>query len=337
MLSICQCAVAKGNKVSPLFQSNEPLSMTISAPFRTLNWYRGEDRPYQPATLTMTDKDGKEIRLDLEVRVRGNFRSQRSVCANTPLKLNFKRKSLSNTVFDGENKLKLVTQCRNSDNYEQYLLLEYIIYRVYQLFTDSSLRVRLVTIHYYDSEKEKDLGTRKAFFLEDIGRMAKRLDLKEVHEKKLSPDDYDPAMINLVYLFEYFIGNTDWSSIEGEGDEDCCHNIIPLTRKHGNLVPVPYDFDISGLVNPPYAVVNESLPIHTVKMRLYRGFCQSDAVLRKTIAAFIDKRDAIIALYKNQPGLSERSISKSLDFINDFYRTIQDEKKLDRYVTGVCR
>jgi len=340
LLCICQSAFAgkvEDDKVSPLFQSNEPLSLTISAPFSTLNLDRDDDRDYQPATLTMTDRDGQEIRLDLEIRVRGNFRARRDICSNPPLKLNFKRKSLANTIFEGENKLKLVDQCKNFDYYEQYLLLEYLNYRVYQLFTDDSLRVRLATVNYYDSEDKRDLGTRKSFFIEDISRMAKRLGMKEVHQERLQPGDYDPTRMNLVDLFEYFIGNTDWSSLAGPQGEECCHNIIPLSPRGGSLIPVPYDFDLAGMVNARYAEVSDLLPIRSVRQRLYRGYCPSDAVLQKTIAAFIEKRDEIKALYEKQPGLTERSVNYTLKYIDDFYDTIQDRNKLNRAIMQKCR
>ena len=326
------------DKVSPLFQSNDPLTLSISAPFSTINLDRDDDkRSYEAGTLSMTDKNGQAIRLDLEIRVRGNFRARRDICSNPPLKLNFKRKQLANTIFAGENKLKLVDQCKNYDYYEQYLLLEYLNYRVYQLFTDDSLRVRLATVNYYDSEDKRDLGTRTAFFIEDIGRMAKRVGMKEVHQEKLQPADYDPARINLVDVYEYFIGNTDWSSIMGPEGDECCHNIIPLSRKGGTLIPVPYDFDLAGMVNARYAEVSDLLPIRSVRQRLYRGFCQSDAVLQKTFAAFIEKRDAIKALYQNQPGLTERSLNYSLKYIDDFYDTIQDKNKVDRAFNQKCR
>lgn len=330
--------VAKDDKTSLLFQSHEPLTMSISAPFRDIHRYRDDERrEYHDARLTMTDSNGREIQLDLEIRVRGHFRAKKQTCANPPLKLDFKRKQLDGTIFDGENKLKLAVQCRDSDSYAQYLLLEYLSYRVYQLFTDKALRVRLVSINYYDSERERDLGTSPAFFIEDEGRMAKRLGLEELDVERIKPGDYDPALINLVDVFEYFIGNTDWSSFQGPPGEHCCHNIIPLVQKDGPLIPVPYDFDITGVVNPRYAEVNSDLPIRSVRQRLYRGICPRDEVLRSTLAAFEDRRNEIRALYENQPGLSDRSIEYTMEFYDDFYDTIQDREKLQRNILDKCR
>jgi hypothetical protein len=324
-------------KASPLFQSHEPLTLLIKAPFREIHKSRGIERPYHAAGMSLTGNDGKEVLLDLEIRVRGKSRAKPKTCTYPPLKLNFKRKSLTNTVFDGENKLKLITQCKKSSSYEQYLLLEYLNYRVLQLFTDYALRVRLVQISYYDSDRGRDLGTRPAFFLEDIGRMAKRVGLKELKIKRMKARDYDPAMLNLVDVYEYFLGNTDWSVIVGPPEEGCCHNIVPLQGKDGPVIPVPYDFDATGVVNPPYVLVSEKLPIKSLKQRLYRGFCQSGDIYQATIAAFLDKRNEITALYENQPGLSTGSRKSALRYYDHFYNTIQDEKKLKRAILDKCR
>ena len=335
-----QGAVAKdGEKdgLSPLFQSHAPLALTLSAPFRTINKYRGDNRHYVPAVLILTDKDNREVRLALKVRVRGNFRSQSRICTNPPLKLNLKRKTTANTIFAGENKLKLVVECRSYHSYQQYLLLEYLNYRIYQLLTDDALHVRLVTVDYYDSDRKRDLGKKKAFFIEDAGRFAKRMGMQEVHRKKLSPGAYDPVLINLVEVFEYLIGNTDWSLIDGHLDENCCHNIIPMARKDGTLVPIPYDFDLTGLVNPSYAQVSDLLPIHSVRQRLYRGFCHGDGVVQATVAKFLTEKDAIRALYTNQPGLSAQSKKYALRYIDQFYDTIQDPEQLQRNIIGKCR
>lgn len=326
-----------GLETSPLFQSNQPLTLHLKAPFRTINRHRGGNRPYSPATMTLADPGGKETQLDLEIRVRGNFRSDRVTCKYPPLKLNFKQKSLTNTVFDGENKLKLVVQCKDQDRYKQFLMLEYLCYKVYQLLTDYSLQVRLVQVEYYDNERNRNLGSRPAFFIEDTGRFAERLNLTELEVKNMPPGDYVPASLNLAEMFEYFIGNTDWASIAGEKNDYCCHNIIPFRDRDGSKIPVPYDFDMTGIVDPSYAVVKPGLRIHSVRQRLYRGHCQNDDILQSTINAFKARRDEIYSLYKNQSGLSDKSIEQAISYYDVFYDIIQDEEKLEWAIMHKCR
>lgn len=324
--------------LSPLFQSSEPLALHISAPFRTINMHRGRNRPYSPATMSFVDIDGKEYRLDLEIRVRGNFRSDWGTCKYPPLKLNFREKSLKNSIFTGENKLKLVVQCKDSDRYKEFLILEYLNYKVFQLLTDYSLKVRLARVDYYDSEKNRDLGTRPAFFIEDTGNFAKRLNLEEVEVKNMSPGNYNQARLNLAEMFEFFIGNTDWSSIAKEKtDDNCCHNIIPFRDRDGSVIPVPYDFDLAGVVDASYAVVNPRLGINSVRQRLYRGHCQDDAILQSTLNTFLARRNEIYALIENQGGLSPKIIKQTIKYYDDFFDIMQDEKRRKWMILNKCR
>lgn len=342
--AICAClwtgairAADDAGKVSPLFQSHEPLNLRISAPFSEFIRGRGSERPYAPAMLTFTDVNGVEHELELKIRVRGKSRANPETCAFPPLMLNFSRKTLDGTPFAGEDKLKLVTHCQNKSAYENYVLLEYLNYRVFQLFTDQSVRVRLAQINYHDSKNDKDLGARTAFFLEDTGRIAKRLGMKQIRETRLAPQIYDPASLNLVEVFAYFLGNVDWSAVRGPEGEDCCHNIIPLRDASGKAIPVPYDFDSTGVVNAPYAPVPKSLSISSVRQRLYRGFCQSDAILRETLHLFEEKRGEITALYQNQAGLSPRSANSALNYYGIFYKTISTPGSLEREIVNQCR
>jgi len=338
----CQVHGTEADEVRPtisaLFQSTEPLALHIDAPFRTINRHRGSNRPYSPATMKLMDLDGKETQVDLKIRVRGNFRSDWENCKYPPLKLNFEQKSLTNTILNGENKLKLVVQCKDQDRYKKYLLLEYLSYKAYQLLTNYSLEVRLAQVDYHDSDNKKDLGDRPAFFIEDTGRFAKRLNLQELAEIKMSPGDYDPASLNLAEMFEFFIANIDWSSTRKEANDDsCCHNIIPFKASDGSVIPVPYDFDMSGVVDAAYAVVDPRLGIHSVRQRLYRGHCQNEAILQSTIATFKARRTEIYALYRNQPGLSAEEIKATLKYYDNFFDILQDQNRYKWMVLNKCR
>ncbi len=342
--TVCAClsagavsAAGDGGKVSPLFQSHEPLSLRISAPFSQFIRGRGSERPYVPAMLTFTDENGAERQLELKIRVRGKSRANPETCSFPPLMLNFSRKKLDGTPFADENKLKLVTHCQNKSAYENYVRLEYLNYRVFQLFTDHSVRVRLAQINYRDSENDKDLGVHTAFFLEDSGRMARRLGMKQIRETRLAPQIYDPASLNLVEVFAYFLGNVDWSAVRGPEGEDCCHNIIPLRDASGKTFPVPYDFDSTGVVDAPYAPVPKSLSIDSVRQRLYRGFCHGDGILQGTLQLFEEKRGAITDLYQSQADLSPRSASSALNYYGIFYKTIGTPGSLEREIVNKCR
>ena len=156
---------------------------------------------------------GVEKAFDVRLRVRGH--SRKEVCDFPPLLLNFKTSDLKGSVLEGENKLKLVTRCKPTAAYDQYLLLEYLSYRALNLLTDMSLRARLLTVTYYDTERKRQLDVQPGIFIENEERFAGRKGLTQPELKRIEPKQYDRDALGLVNMFEYFIGNTDWSAVLG--------------------------------------------------------------------------------------------------------------------------
>ena len=324
-------------KLSKLFQSYEPINIRLEAPFKKVAKKRGEDRPYSPAVIAYTDASGKEIRIDLKLRVRGKYRAKKEICRFPPLKLNFQAKSLAGTIFDGEDKLKLVTHCQGSSKYEQFVLLEYLNYRMQNLFNDYSLRARLATVEYVDSDKGKVIATKLGFFIEDKDRMAARLGAERVDIRRVEKEEYEQGPLHVATVFEYLIGNTDFSVILGPEGSSCCHNIIPIKLANGAKIPVPYDFDASGIINPPYLSPPEHLGLRSTRQRLYRGYCQNTAGFKKTFEIFHAQREAVFALYNNQQGLADKTLKSTLGYIEKFYNTISDDDKIVSEFIDKCR
>jgi hypothetical protein len=322
---------------SPLFQSDELLELRIEAPFAKVRKSRDEQREYFPAALVYRDEAGQEVRLKFRLRTRGKSRSDPEVCSFPPLLLNFPRKSLGGTLLDGENRLKLVTHCGTSSANEQYVLLEYLSYRAMNIFSDASLRVRLAEVTYYDDERNREIGQKKAFLIEDVGRMTGRVGMTRVDAAQVNWEDYDQQALNFFALFQFFIGNTDWSVSRGPPGDSCCHNSIPLVREDDQMIPLAYDFDATGMVNAPYAVPPESLRIRSVRQRLYRGFCQPEEIVQESLERFRVEREAILTLFRDQPGLSKAKIRSASAYIDDFYEIIDDPEKLRGKILDRCR
>jgi hypothetical protein len=317
----------------PLFETHEPLRFTLEAPFSLVT--RGEEQEH-PARVVYT-AEGVQKSIDLTVKRRG--KSRQEYCAMPPLLLDFPGKELGGTVFEGQNRLKLVTYCDLPESYEQYILLEYLAYRTLNLLTDMSFQVRLAEVTYYDSEKMRET-VRRSILLENEKRFGKRVGVEEVETKTIDRALYESESLGLVYLFEYLIGNSDWSALAASGGGDvCCHNIVPYEHPSasGKLVPVPYDFDSSGLVDAPYALPDERLPITDVRQRLYRGHCEPFEAIKPRLAQFESKRQEITALFTSQPGLNERSIKRSVSYLDEFFTTLADPKKAERQLTRPCQ
>jgi hypothetical protein len=129
-------------------------------------------------------------------------------------------------------------------------------------------------------------------------------------------------------VFQYFIGNTDWSV-------RALHNIILLADSAGRLFPVPYDFDWSGVIATRYARPDTSLPIRSVEERLYAGFCGAPEEFAQIFAKFREQRAAIEALYNLAP-LDRGHRERALRYYEAFFRMIDDPRRIQREMLGRC-
>jgi len=247
--------------------------------------------------------------------------------------MRFETETVEGTVFEGQKKLKLVTHCQTRrSQYQQYLLQEYLIYRAYNLMTDKSFRVRLVKITYADSQERDDPFTRYGFILEDEDKMAERLGGKILEVENVHPDLTDYELSNRLAIFQFMMGNSDWS-IPG------LHN-IKLIRLDGEPTPyaIPYDFDWSGIINTRYAKPDPFLNIRTVRQRLFRGFCRDPEVFRDEFAFFNKQKKDIYALYRElSPPLEENELEQATGYLDEFYAIINDPDEAEYDIIEKCR
>ena len=330
---------------APLFTSPEPLTVTIEGPLASIFRERGQDSEEYPTVLTHHASGGADQAFEVDIRTRGNARLRRDICEFPPLRLDFDREDVESTIFHGQNRLKLVVHCDSRrENYEQYVLQEYLIYRTQNLLTDLSYRVRLAQITYVDTDGDRDTITRRAFMIEDEEMMAVRNGWRLVDVPRIPPSIVDPEYLAVTEVFQYMIGNPDWSAFAAPPNEDeCCHNTRPVGNSAtGPVFSVAYDFDITGLVNTRYAnrLFNpreRNLGIRSVRDRVYRGLCVSNARLPRIFALFNERREAIYALYRLQQGLDARVLERSLEYLDEFYETINDPRRVEREITRRCR
>jgi hypothetical protein len=311
----------------PLFADHEPLAVTIKAPLRALARDRAEEPEYRPGTFSFTDLDGSLKEVEIKVRPRGKSRRRSDVCRFPPLRLNFRKKQVQDTLLDEQNVLKLVTHCRSSEQFQQYVLKEYLAYRLFNLMSDVSFRVRLLKITYIDSERDAKPLERYGFLIEHKNRLAQRLGTTVVDLNSIGYSDLAPEQASLVELYQYMISNTDFSIIAAMEGESCCHNSILLQGPGETYLPVPYDFDRTGFVDPPNGEPAEELGQRSLRDRLYRGFCRDPLFTEAAIAKADALRPQFEALIAQQADLSGRSQKKITDFLAGYYRTAQDPKR----------
>ena len=335
LFMILALPTARASSLDPLFQDDAPLQVVITAPFSQLIRERPKDREL-PGSFTFRDPKGVSIELDVQVRARGKYRHTN--CDFPPLFLNFKRSQLDGTLFEQQNKLKVVTHCKDSLRYQQSVLREYLAYRMLNSVTDRSFRVRLMQVTYVDSDGRRSRMVRTAFLIEHENRLADRMGMQRLNSFPEGVGALQADHLNLTSVFQYLLGNTDFSPILGSNNE-CCHNYALFGTGSAPLVAIPYDFDMSGFVYTPYARPDEGLGIDNVRQRLYQGFCVNNRYVEASVSEFLQARDTLYALVADQQDLELNVRQNLASYMDEFYETIGDsqgvkEEILDRCVDG---
>lgn len=321
-------------KPAPLFTSDTLVRLTLEGDFRGLFKDRGETHPEHPAVLRWTGAAGKAESAAVTLSTRGHYRLKESSCDVPPIRVRFPEKQGKESLFHDAKSLKLVTHCRRGDpESQQYVLQEHLVYKFYNALTDTSFRARLVRVTYLPTaakDKEKP-DSSYAFFIESGGQVADRLGLSEFPGTGVRNEDADPVFMKLTETFEYFIGNTDWS-VPAE------HNIALFrTADSAAIIPIPYDWDFSGMVDTRYARVPQMLAkqITSVRDRLYRGFCGPPGPVDQALARY--NREKILNLVNGETRLDPKRAKRMVDFIEEFFRTIGDPKLRKRAFQDTCR
>jgi len=318
----------------PLFASDDVLGITFEVPMNTIV-AKAEKKPEVDGLMHYTEDDGRPVTLRIKMNTRG--KSRLAYCSFPPLKINLKRKETEGTLFAGQNKLKVVTRCRSRDEFDRYLLQEYSIYGAFNVLSGRSFRARMLNVTYRDSTGKREDELQAAFFIETDQEVAARYGMQELNLEKVEYSKLDPAHTSKLALFQYLIGNTDWSLLHGPPNEDCCHNnklIIPPGAENGWIM-LPYDFDQAGLINTRYAEPAEGLRIQTVRRRVYLGRCSNLEQLDGTIKIFNERRAAIEAALL-PAALEGKYRKRAASYIGEFYETINNPKKLQKSIVARC-
>ncbi|MGB1241647.1 MAG: hypothetical protein ACPG49_03945 [Chitinophagales bacterium] len=314
-----------------LFDSEEILELTLTADLKAVKKDIGEKRESHPATITYQNEEGKTIALDLKVKTRGNSRRSKNMCDFPPLRLDFKRDSTRGSLFEGQNKLKLVAHCQDKgEDYKEYVIREHLVYKAYRLLTDKGFRVRLLKMTYVDSGDKDNVLERYGFIIESEKFLAARLGGKMLKNKKIHAENTDRTMVDRVSIFQYMIGNLDWSVKEN-------HNMKMCYVAGASPYCVPYDFDLTGIVNTEYALPPEMLAVNSVRDRLFRGYCRTSKEFEEAFKEFRTVKENLYALYTDSELLSEKYVKSTIKYLDDFYETIDNSKSVKQQFLKKCR
>lgn len=289
-----------------------------------------QEPKYQLATLHYIDVDGKHIHFNVDVRARGKMRKQ--YCSFPPIKFRFSKKELKKAGLEPKfHTLKLVSHCKSSNKSEQLMMKEFFVYQMYNLLTDRSFRVKLLTVHYVDLGNRKKDCTEFAFFIENTKEMSARIGGKEYEPQKFKLTLFEHETTAVQDIFQFMIGNTDYK-VKG------IHNLkFVLIDGERGIFPIPYDFDYAGIIDAPYAVPAEGIQIKDVSQRYFTGFCQADPILYRAISRFQEEREPIFSLLENSEGLNKSSKKSMRSYIQSFYKILDNPASIEQWIVGFCQ
>jgi len=309
-----------------LFEGDEVINIKLSGNLKAVLNDRGDNPQYHPIVISYFSKDSNEIKLTARAKTRGHFRKDKSNCNYPPLLLNIdKSAATNNSLFYNQQKLKLVMPCDG----DEYVVREWLIYKLYNLITPKSFKARLVKVIMQDGSKRP--ANFYGFLLEDEKQMAQRNKTMVIERQSLKPQNTETDAFLTMAVFQYMIGNTDWSVQYQQN--------IKLLAANANAIPttVPYDFDHSGMVNASYAHPAEELEMRSVIERRYRGYCVADIkTFDEVISKFNKLKNSFYNVYTNCGLIDSRYIKTATKYLDEFYETINDPKQLKKAFSYPC-
>lgn len=312
-----------------LFGSKEPLAVELKFSIKQLK-NETDDSTFMDSQMIFESSPGKIDTLDIEIRTRGNFRLEN--CFYPPMRIKMKKKEVENTVFQGDRSLKLVLPCSKAKTAGNFLGREFLAYQLYEDIAEYTFHTRMLKVRFTDTDgKKEETLEMLGFFIEDDDEVAARFEGKILEDKKIIPTLMEDTATVRHDFFQMMIGNTDWSGLFQ-------HNEKVLLIGEKTIVPLPYDFDMTGLVNPPYAQVNNNIGIEKVTDRLYRGFCRDPKLMQAVRAEILAKEKQIFDTVDENEQYFEESDSKACRlYLKTFFDILKSDKMFQQKILEACR
>lgn len=313
-------------RILALFDRDEPLEITLEFDMKRFLDKKAETETFNGLMIMrLSETDSMDRKVTLKYRGFSRYAN----CGYAPVEINFKKPVYLDSDSGKMKKIKLVHQCERGALYEEYIKKEYLVYKLYNVFTDTSFRVRLLKINYIDSKKVRKPFTLYGFFIEPRNILARRTNNLIVKTKSLTQRDMIPETLDRVAIFNYMIANWDWS-VPGQ------HNLDVLKSARYDVsglgIPVPFDFDLTGVVNADYAIPPPEMEIENARQRKFTGICRSKEVYQKELMMFLDKKDELYSVVNNYPYLGKASKRDIIVFLDQFFDQLEKPRSLDSLI-----
>ena len=320
--------IAQDTRTPPLFQDQSPLSIRLSISFRDLR-RQTNDSTYIPSTLSFKVGEVWDT-IPIDIRTRGNFRKKN--CTYPPLRIKFKKNEVAGTLFEGTKSVKVVIPCHEGKSSMELINKEYLCYQLYHPVTDFHLKTRLLDIMLIEEKgKQEKISHVNGFFIEDDDQLAERNSARVVDAERINPLQLEDTSALRFDFFQYMIANTDFSTT-------VVHNAEVLLTEKGRYIAVPYDFDMTGIVNAPYATVDPKWEIEKVTQRAYKGYCRNEKVAEYVRQEFISREEAIYQIIDRHTHLFYPKETESLKkYVGEFFRILKSDYDYSEKITAKCR
>jgi len=277
------------------------------------------------ANLTIHINENDSVSRPVTIKYRGISRFE--ICSFPPMQINFKKPLYSDSLKI--KKLKLVTHCQAANVNDEYVVREYLVYRLFNALTDTSFRVRLLRVNYIDSKGSKKTIKKYGIFIEPVELLAKRTNTAAVKATAINQNQIIPSVMDRVAIFNYMVTNWDWS-IPGQHNVEV---IKPLVYNAEGLgLAVPYDFDLTGVVNADYAIPPPNLEIENVRQPLFTGICRTKETYREDLKRFSEAKEKLYTVVNEFPHLNQRSKKDITNFLDQFFNQLQKPKSIDNLI-----
>lgn len=308
-------------------QQFDPLEVVIETDIKKLRSNTGTETQWQGGVFKIVKDNAAVFEQKIQITARGNMRKK--TCDFPPVKIRFYEHKMKNDSLEDVNELKLVVACRNTNDDDQLVMKECLAYKIYNLMTEESFRVKEASVRFVTPGKKKGGLVSTAFFIESEQELASRLGGRPIKPRIISPRGLDSAAYDRMCLFQYMIGNTDWSTYTR-------HNIKIIGFKGRPAIAVPYDFDYSGLVSADYAIPSPDLPIKAVQERYYLGFCRGNASFSAIFKAFLAQKEAIFDVCNQAPRIDKANRRQMHDYLEDFFDILEDSRRAKSQIIENC-
>ena len=319
-------------KVSKLFRSQEILPLKLSYSNKDIK-RNTNDSTYIKTDLSYKQEDGTWKIMEVELRARGNNRLEN--CYFPPIKIKIKKSVAKETLFKGNKKLKLVLPCLRQKGMNDNVIKEGMAYKLYEIISPYHFKTRMVTIDFTETRGKKTIDHKlKGFLIEDDKKVANRHNGK-VLKRFIHPLGQDAITSVQNAFFQYMIANTDYSTAYQHNEK-----LFFIDKR---LIPVPFDFDMCGLVDASYAVVSQiqdqQLDITEVTQRMYRGFKRDAKYFQQVRKEFLNNKTQILDIVDSFESKFDnpKEFLNAKYFISGFFKIMDNDDLFRKKIISKAR